>query len=1149
MSLKPGEVINSKYEVIDEIGAGGAATVYRVHHRQWNLDLAVKDIKADLVSNDREMKRFINEAQAWIDLGLHPNIVQLWFVCDLKGRPALFLDLMPSGSLKEWIRSGMVQPGDWEMIIDLAMQVCDGLAHAHFRGLTHRDIKPANMLVSKDGRLCLTDFGLARYSGSRVLIDQLCNAGEWESESSRTISDTMSGTPEYGSPEQWTHGAALDERTDIYSLGVVLYEMCCGQRPFDDGSHSDSPLQIIKWHKTLDAPDPRDHYNDIPESLVNLILHCLKKKCEERPQTVYEVREKLTLIFREVAGEDSKRKTPEAGQLRADSTNNMAVSLYEIGENRKALAKWNEALTLDPHHPESVYNKTVFEWEEGVITDDIVVERLENLCRIHKRALVYLGYFHLERMAPEEAERSLEEIILENPDNSYYLQAITSLGDAYMAQERYSDAKGAYVKAIELASVEDSLLSDRFLLAYGETRYKNKELIFPRVRFEGSLPGNGKGTGALEISANGRFAVTGGMDGVLTIWNLEDFSVKRSVAVGEWSVVAIAISPDGAMIASAGWDTVVRVWETKSFKCLSVFKEHEEMVLGLVFAPDGLSLFSGGADRRCFHWNAKTGARIGVFEGHSSDVTSVAILPGGKRAVSGDGSGVIRVWSLEDGVLLQTIEAHAGSVNDLRPNRDGSSLFSVGADGVTAEWNPKSGDGIRKFAGHESSVRSVDINDATLLLVTAGADGTVRIWEADTGICLRTLHDHSKSVESARMAAKNPILVTGGLDSAINVYRVERTYLVASERFPQVNKALNHDQAERFRKRFEESMDQAFTTYGENRPEQSYTHLMDALEVTGFERDPDAMAMKAGLMELLPIKSFRSQRLVQAFNTGSDIHSLAIHKDGEFVVVGDSNCSLWNLSLGRGETVYGGGGATVTSISGEGEMVLTGEKGGELKLWEPFTGEPMQTIGSFAQSAILSNDGRIVIYSTADHAIKLWDVKLAEVVAVLNGHENEITAIAISRVENIAISADWAGIIYSWNLETDEKIREFTGHDGCVRTIAITPDGCYAVTGGFDSTVRLWNLETGDCVKVFDCGTDWVLSIAVTPDGRFIVSGSFDNTIRILSVEEGRAVYSFKGSKESFHDMSMTRDARFLVTGGAGGQMRRYELDWELMAE
>ena len=442
-----GEVIDGTYEVTAVLGRDGMSVAYRLRHRRWGVDLAIKMPLAHRLADEGSKARFIREANTWVALGLHPNIVRCWYVRVLGGVPCIFTDYMGEGSLKQWIREGRVKPGEWDKILDLMIQACDALAYLHEKGVVHRDVKPANFLMNDDGHLCVADFGIVRIvEGAEVAAEALSGDAQITEETG-----SMIGTPEYGAPEQWGDAETADARADIYALGVVLFELCCGQRPFDDGSHSDPSHVLMGRHFSMPPPDPREINRNIPAVLSRTILQCLAKKREQRPESATKLRELLAGAYREILGKPYGREVPKPAELQADALNNRAVSLCELGEKEAALAVWAKALKLDGQHPESLYNKGLIEWRQQEATDIQVVEALRAAKRSNKRAGLYLGYFDVERAAADEAVKELTEA-LGDTELAKDGAAWRALGDAHLAlaQDSRTRARIAYEKALEL---------------------------------------------------------------------------------------------------------------------------------------------------------------------------------------------------------------------------------------------------------------------------------------------------------------------------------------------------------------------------------------------------------------------------------------------------------------------------------------------------------------------------------------------------------------------------------------------------------------------------------------------------------------------------------------------------------------------------
>ena len=251
-----------RYRIDEKIGEGGMAVVYKSFDTRLEREVAMKFIRRETVSDtqaERILKRFEREAKSLARLA-HPNIVRVYDYGEHEGSPYLVMEYLEGGTLKE--RSGEVLPP--AEAARLLLPVADALGYAHQEKLVHRDVKPANILFSRAGLPLLSDFGIAR-----IL--------EGEGAGTLTSTGMAVGTPEYMSPEQ-ARGKEIDPRTDIYALGVVLFELLTGHRPFED----DTPMEIIIRKSTEPPPDPRHYAPDLPEAAVALLNKALAKDLDQR---------------------------------------------------------------------------------------------------------------------------------------------------------------------------------------------------------------------------------------------------------------------------------------------------------------------------------------------------------------------------------------------------------------------------------------------------------------------------------------------------------------------------------------------------------------------------------------------------------------------------------------------------------------------------------------------------------------------------------------------------------------------------------------------------------------------------------------------------------------------------------------------------
>ena len=250
-----------RYYLSERLGEGGMAVVYKAYDTRLERDVAIKIIRSEAFpadEMDQVLKRFEREAKSLAKLS-HPNIIKVYDYGEHEGSPYLVMEYFPSGTLKK-LFDGLVQ---WQDAVQLLLPVAHGLAYAHGRGILHRDIKPANILISDSGEPMLSDFGIAKLFGDEQI-------------SRLTESGAAIGTPEYMAPEQWT--GTTSPKSDLYSLGIVLYEMITGRKPYI----ADTPAAIMLKQATAPLPSPRKFVDDLPQALESILIKALAKEPENR---------------------------------------------------------------------------------------------------------------------------------------------------------------------------------------------------------------------------------------------------------------------------------------------------------------------------------------------------------------------------------------------------------------------------------------------------------------------------------------------------------------------------------------------------------------------------------------------------------------------------------------------------------------------------------------------------------------------------------------------------------------------------------------------------------------------------------------------------------------------------------------------------
>ena len=276
--LELGTMLSGRYEVLKRVGSGGMADVYMAKDHKLNRNVAVKVLKSEYVEDEKFLKKFETEAQAVARLS-HPNIVNIYDVGIEDGMNYIVMELAEGITLKEYIRKkGYLSPKE---TVEISTQIASAISHAHKNHIIHRDIKPQNILVSDTGIIKVTDFGIAKATSSNTV----------------TSTATAMGSVHYISPEQ-AKGRFCDEKSDIYSLGITMYEMVTGHVPFDH----ENGVTIALMHLQNEITPPSQIRDGIPDSLEKIILKCTMKKPEERYQTADDLIADLRLVFEDTSG-------------------------------------------------------------------------------------------------------------------------------------------------------------------------------------------------------------------------------------------------------------------------------------------------------------------------------------------------------------------------------------------------------------------------------------------------------------------------------------------------------------------------------------------------------------------------------------------------------------------------------------------------------------------------------------------------------------------------------------------------------------------------------------------------------------------------------------------------------------------------------
>jgi WD40 repeat protein len=711
-----GDLVLGTYEVKEIFDSGAMAFVYRVHHRDWDIDLAVKSPKPGKLNLGGPVDLFVREAETWVNLGLYPHIVSCYYIRVLGGVPRIFMEFVDGTSLLEAIEDGSLYQGSNEVVLrrllDIAIQFAWGLHYAHEKGLVHQDVKPANVMLTRDNIAKVTDFGMAQAKDKLLRREEGAKIPVMSADGESILVDTIGMTPAYCSPEQ-AATQPLSRRTDMWSWAVSVLEMFFGEITWQSGPTASDSLEKYIKERSAEPLKPA-----IPGSMFDLLRCCLSENPEDRPEDMRLVAANLQAVYRRETGQHYQRPEPHVKTTLTDTLNNRGVSMADLGNDKEAIELFDEALQAESTHPTAIYNRGLNLWRSGYMTDQDAVAALldnqKNLADLSETTFL-LSLLHLERGNSEKAARILEDAI-----------------ETYGARPA--------LKRIHTLTKQTSKISGRCLKTFS---------------------GHESPVNAVAITSDGDTVFSGGNDEKVRMWQVETEECVKEFSGHTHLVQTVALSPDEKYLLSGSWDHSIRLWEIDSGECMYEFTEHTDIIQQVAFTPDGEFAVSASSDCTLRVWDLHSGDNVRILSGHFDTVSAFAISRDGKKIISASYDNSLRVWDLDSGECEKTIDWVKSCTSNLALCKDGKQVLLAGADTLLWLVDLETGEPVRSFSGHEGTVRAVEIAPNDTWVLSASTDGMLRLWDLKTTRCLRTFTGHEASVNAVAVCPKKVLAVTG----------------------------------------------------------------------------------------------------------------------------------------------------------------------------------------------------------------------------------------------------------------------------------------------------------------------------------------------------------------------------------------------------
>jgi WD40 repeat protein len=1001
------EEIPGRYQFSLEHAQGGMGKVLIVYDSHLARRIALKELlplapvsssastlevrgpAPGLLARQRQA-RFLYEARITGQLE-HPSIVPIYELGRRSDGSLYYtMRLIKGRSLRQAIRLAGSLEGRLRLLSHFT-DLCQAIAFAHSRGVIHRDIKPGNVMVGEFGETVVIDWGLARMRQSTADLSENGGAREDIDLMKEAEADVVAvGTPAYMPPEQARGDMnAIDERSDVYSLGAVLYELLSGVAPYSD------PSSASALNKLLSAPPApvTELVTGVPEELAAICSHAMARDPRDRYQSARELAAdiehflagRLVGVYRykpmELLSYFVRRfKAPllvgavsllgllltgTVAYLQVQSERNKAVQESIRAQEAEQLA---ETARLNG---EQEFYLAAISSGRRFISDGQFQRAMAQLEKCSERFrhwewghLVYLCNRDQRTFRAHSPETAWSIDITKNGryaitggfDKTAKGWEMAS-GKAYFT---YESPNGAIIEVSGHPTLPVAVFAEEggSLTLYDmDTK---KVLSTWRATDEGDV-------NCVQFSPDGRTFASSDEHGRIRLWDFDSLQERWSIAPVEGGIETLDFSPDGALLATSDRSKSISLWNAADGSLRKSLAGHASRVTSMDFSPDGKYLASGGRDRNIFVWDLDTGTPARQIQSVKSTIWCVAYSPDGRYLASGNSDRDLDLWNTADWTLNRTYQGHLRQIYCLSFSPDGNALLSGDDEGIVKQWdirNPNTVDEHWTLRGHTGMINHASYSPDGALLATAAGDWktnddtTARLWESETGNLIGVLQGHTASVRHTEFHPDGKVMATSSHDGTVRIWNTDTRELL------------------RVLGPFD-------------------------VRVNVSEFNPHAPS------ELL-IGLYNGELMLMNWTNGETIARWQEH-EGEVLGLSYHPKGEWFVSASADDTAH----------------VIRTETRERVKVLEHAEAN--------IPSAVFSPDGRWLATGGHDWRVKLWNTGTWEQVHELQGHTQGVYSVSFSDDGRRLLSTGTDSISILWDLATFREVLQIQGRIGAMR--------------------------------------------------------------------------------------------------------------------